>query len=222
MAWPGVVDQIQTIKQCWFLGTHGSVGGGTEQMSNNIANITLRWMCAQLQAYLGVGIDQQNLNLITRLPQDAALFGIRELENSFQWPMSAAGSFRRTPGVPDPDNQRVHITVRLWDRYLTLNQRPSILDQMFQPGDPVMNAQDVYEWTTTGPQGRVLLEEQPNAVERAGLVPPHALPPGPPVMPSAQGGVASHYGDPYLPFNTTQPPITHQTSHPGGGQIQQP
>jgi hypothetical protein len=205
MVWPMATNNIQTIKQCWFLGPHSSVGGGSSQMSNNIANATLRWICAQLSANLGVGIDQNRLDTITRLSHDAVQFGIRELESSFRLPMSAAGSVPRTPGVPDPRNQRVHVTVREWDRLLTLTQRPIILDQMFIPNDPRENAQGIFQWTTR--DNRIILEDQPNAIERLDHLIPHYQQQGQPVAPGAQGGASPHYGDPTLPFDTPEPEI---------------
>ncbi|KAL8787477.1 MAG: hypothetical protein Q9195_007769 [Heterodermia aff. obscurata] len=40
----------QTLKQCWFLGTHSDVGGGNED--TGLANLTLVWMIAQLEKYV--------------------------------------------------------------------------------------------------------------------------------------------------------------------------
>jgi hypothetical protein len=204
MAWQCTAHHIQTLKQSWFLGTHSSVGGGSRQPTNNIANTTLRWICAQLEADLGVGIHQQRLRGLTRLPEIVAQFGIQELESS---QTSAAGTFRRTPGDPDP-NQTVHVSTRLWDRYLTLTQNPEILDEMFEHGVPQQDmARGVYEWNTI--PGRLLLDEdQPNGVEvRLGLARPPIEPPGPLINPGAPGGVAPHSGNRRLPFNTPQPPI---------------
>jgi len=43
--WPGIPKQ--DLRQCWFLGTHSDIGGGTKGI--DLANISLAWMIAQLR-----------------------------------------------------------------------------------------------------------------------------------------------------------------------------
>ena len=45
----------QILKQCWFLGTHSDVGGGNQD--TGLANITLVWMIAQLEKYVGFDLE---------------------------------------------------------------------------------------------------------------------------------------------------------------------
>jgi hypothetical protein len=40
-------DKGQSLKQCWFLGSHSDVGGGNKKLG--LANISLAWMMAQLK-----------------------------------------------------------------------------------------------------------------------------------------------------------------------------
>ena len=40
-------DKGQSLKQCWFLGSHSDVGGGNRKLG--LANISLAWMMAQLK-----------------------------------------------------------------------------------------------------------------------------------------------------------------------------
>lgn len=44
----------RVLKQCWFLGTHSDVGGGNPD--TGLANVTLVWMIAQLQVYMGFNL----------------------------------------------------------------------------------------------------------------------------------------------------------------------
>lgn len=207
MVWPAATTNRQYIKQCWFLGSHSSVGGGSSQMSNNIANATLRWICAQLSANMGVGIDQHRLDVLTRLPDYAVQQGIEEIESSFALPLAATGSVWRKPGIPDHDNQRIHITVREWGRLLTLNRRPDILDRMFRQNDPTPNGEGIFQWTTIGRNPVTILEDQPNDIEQVDHLVPHLQPTGRAVDPVAQGGQAPHYGGPGQNFDAEEPGI---------------
>ena len=77
---------------------------------------------------------------------------------------------------------------------------------MFLPDDPKENEQGIFQWTTRN--NRIILEDQPNEIERVEHLVPHFQPEGRPVVPIAQGGEAAHYGHPTLPFDTTEPEIT--------------
>lgn len=44
--------QGMTLRQCWFLGSHGNVGGGYDDFA--LSNISLAWMIAQLATYTGL------------------------------------------------------------------------------------------------------------------------------------------------------------------------
>jgi hypothetical protein len=223
MVWPhNDHNPTQHINQCWFIGPHSAVGGGSNQMANNIANATLRWMCAQLESLLGVGIDHGNLTIITQLPPRAVLNGILQLENSFKGPMMLAGSYPRLPGYPNNENQKVHISVRRWDRYLTLNHRPTILDNLFKQGIPEETppGSGVFQWTTiprppTMPRAVILPEDQPSAAEYIADLIPSIQAPGPGVTPGAPGGAVPSHGNPTLQYGATQPPITYDGSYPG-------
>ncbi|KAL9046519.1 MAG: hypothetical protein Q9214_000660, partial [Letrouitia sp. 1 TL-2023] len=50
------------LKQCWFLGAHSDVGGGSDDMG--LANISLLWMIAQLQAHTDLEFDLDDLGQI--------------------------------------------------------------------------------------------------------------------------------------------------------------
>ena len=48
LLWKEPTVDTQTLKQCWFLGTHSGVGGGSKDLE--LGNISLAWMIAQLVA----------------------------------------------------------------------------------------------------------------------------------------------------------------------------
>ncbi|KAI0889563.1 uncharacterized protein GGS22DRAFT_148610 [Annulohypoxylon maeteangense] len=43
------------LKQCWFLGCHGDVGGGNQEAG--LSHISLIWMLSQLNPFLSIGIE---------------------------------------------------------------------------------------------------------------------------------------------------------------------
>jgi hypothetical protein len=57
--WANPPETIKEFKQCWFLGSHGDVGGGVEDPT--LTNVSLIWMIAQLQKSTDLSLDIDSL-----------------------------------------------------------------------------------------------------------------------------------------------------------------
>lgn len=57
---PPAQPENPTVKQCWFLGCHGDVGGGAKEEA--LSHISLIWMMAQLHPFLSMDL----LNIFPR------------------------------------------------------------------------------------------------------------------------------------------------------------
>lgn len=56
-----------TLKQCWFLGCHSDIGGGTRNPS--LSNIALAWMFVQLEDFIDLelnALDDFKYSLLTQ------------------------------------------------------------------------------------------------------------------------------------------------------------
>lgn len=57
--WDGGKDDTKQVKQCWFLGAHGNVGGGRADAGLSI--ISFMWMAAQLESCIPGCLDRNSL-----------------------------------------------------------------------------------------------------------------------------------------------------------------
>jgi len=58
--WEDPDSTTKQLKQCWFVGCHGHIGGGVEDNSE-LPNITLAWMIDQLSPFLSIDPGKVNL-----------------------------------------------------------------------------------------------------------------------------------------------------------------
>jgi uncharacterized protein (DUF2235 family) len=58
---PAAPRQPQDVKEVWFVGAHGDVGGGYSETESGLAKIPLHWMIEELKG-LGVAFDQPLVN----------------------------------------------------------------------------------------------------------------------------------------------------------------
>jgi hypothetical protein len=100
---------VTTLKQVWFPGVHGSVGGGVRD--RGISNITLAWMVQQLQTYTDLEID------IPYLLEVRSAYGDEPTSLPWgcgTWRDSVTGVFRisgvksRTPGKYFTENYKTN------------------------------------------------------------------------------------------------------------------
>ncbi|KAF9631692.1 protein of unknown function DUF2235 [Lasiodiplodia theobromae] len=112
--WEKSRDNKRTVlRQVWFPGVHSNVGGGYDDQQ--LANITLAWMVAQLQPFLDFKtkyvFDQELANdrFYSKRRQPIRPWSFGEIPNSSSGIYSLAGSTKRTPGqytVTDPHTGR--------------------------------------------------------------------------------------------------------------------
>ena len=73
LLWKKPALDTQTLKQCWFLGTHSGVGGGSKDLE--LGNISLAWMIAQLVAVVAFDtaaiydITMETINTVPKVRQ---------------------------------------------------------------------------------------------------------------------------------------------------------
>ncbi|KAI1308514.1 hypothetical protein F5Y03DRAFT_350011 [Xylaria venustula] len=111
----------QRLKQCWFRGSHGDVGGGVSNFG--LANLSLAWMISQLDGHVKFEKSkilhlEPNLTLLPALLSEQPTRGQAILgEQSFRvydtmsFLYKLAGSEIRKPGKYAPDTETVHFSV---------------------------------------------------------------------------------------------------------------
>ncbi|MCJ1476364.1 hypothetical protein MMC13_005030 [Lambiella insularis] len=92
-----------TLRQVWFPGVHSNVGGGYDDQE--VANITLAWMIAQLEPFLEFNegyIREQykdNRSYYLQSNQDVRPWSFGEIYNSSKGLYMIGGTTTRTPGA---------------------------------------------------------------------------------------------------------------------------
>jgi hypothetical protein len=100
------------IKQCWFAGSHGGVGGGDEREST-LANISLAWMVSQLYDF--VDFDLQALSKFKKnLSSEDSQMAIEVYKPPLFWRL--AGTKPRKPGSGNGRYETIHFS--LWNRQI--------------------------------------------------------------------------------------------------------
>ena len=100
--WERPAGCMTDLRQCWFPGTHGDVGGGHED--EELANVTLAWMMGKLEGMLefdeGYIVEQWRQHREWEKGRQRKMCGWGEggIENSLKGLMRLVGSVRRTPG----------------------------------------------------------------------------------------------------------------------------
>ncbi|MCJ1404248.1 hypothetical protein MMC11_007473 [Xylographa trunciseda] len=93
----------QILRQVWFPGVHSNVGGGYDDQE--IANITLAWMIAQLEPFLDFNHDyikeqyKDSKNYYLQSGQNVRSWSFGEIYNSSKGLYTLGGSTTRTPGL---------------------------------------------------------------------------------------------------------------------------
>ncbi|KAK3935161.1 hypothetical protein QBC46DRAFT_398102 [Diplogelasinospora grovesii] len=118
--WERIVGNSTNLKQCWFPGTHASVGGGW--YDQQMANITLAWMCDQLST---IGVEF-NFTRMTSTFKDAMRY-------------SAAHPF---PYAPQSRTLIPKSISKLWKKRSGL--QPWAADPVFKPS-PTVTKRDAAE-----------------------------------------------------------------------------
>ncbi|KAL1615847.1 hypothetical protein SLS56_011649 [Neofusicoccum ribis] len=89
------------LKQCWFPGYHADIGGGTTDRSSKdesgIDEITLAWMCDQVDGYLKFDADACEKLLFSRKKSRWAKKTTKD-QIGWYWLPVAGGNVYRTPG----------------------------------------------------------------------------------------------------------------------------
>jgi hypothetical protein len=100
---PKFKDKVD-LKQCWFPGFHGEVGGGVAgPLGRNhlaIEDITLAWMCDQVDGLLTFD-EVTPRNILGEIKENSKWSAMRENDpTDFLWNLSVAGGslLLRTPG----------------------------------------------------------------------------------------------------------------------------
>jgi len=100
---PKYKDKVD-LKQCWFPGFHGEVGGGVagpvDRNHLAIDDITLAWMCDQIDGLLTFD-EEASINILGEIKESVKWGVLRESDPSGGiWNLSVAGgnSVLRTPG----------------------------------------------------------------------------------------------------------------------------
>ncbi|KAM0401913.1 hypothetical protein ACHAQC_002611 [Fusarium culmorum] len=106
---------VKVLKQCWFRGVHSHVGGSNEQWSNNLTNVSLSWIVAQLKENGLVSFDKDQLKRVFASDGTA--------KTTFQSRKDGEKAALRTPG--NGTNEFLHWSVV---------SQPS---QLFQPVPPM-------------------------------------------------------------------------------------
>ena len=90
------------LRQVWFPGAHSNVGGGYDDQQ--LANITLAWMVAQVTPFLDINQDyvlrqeRENIQYYKDEGERIRPWSFGKLYNSLTGVYAAGGSIRRTPG----------------------------------------------------------------------------------------------------------------------------
>ncbi|KAF2111795.1 hypothetical protein BDV96DRAFT_466860, partial [Lophiotrema nucula] len=102
-----------TLRQVWFPGVHSNVGGGYDDQE--LANITLAWMMAQLEPFLDMREEylfeqeDENEKYYKKEGQEVRSWSFGEIMNSMTGLYSLGGGTSRTPGLyhaVDPQSGR--------------------------------------------------------------------------------------------------------------------
>jgi len=109
-------NQNQTLKQVWFAGTHGCIGGG-EEKNRGLSDIALLWMIAESQAF---GIEFDLNRIINRLEPDHKIPFDSDVDGLFK----ALGVHLRRL---DDDENSLHSSVKRRWRELKDGYRPNNL-----------------------------------------------------------------------------------------------
>lgn len=111
--WEKGRDNRTILRQVWFPGVHSNVGGGYDDQQ--LANITLAWMVAQLQPFLDFKLkyvldqDAENARFYKRHHEAPRPWSFGKIPNSQSGIYALAGNAVRTPGrytVCDPHTGR--------------------------------------------------------------------------------------------------------------------
>lgn len=111
--WEKPRDNTTTLRQVWFPGVHSNVGGGYDDQE--LANITLAWMIAQLSPFLDMypdymlGQAEENNFYYRERHKRVRPWSFGKLYNSMIGVYAMGGGTTRTPGcyyAVDPDTGR--------------------------------------------------------------------------------------------------------------------
>ncbi|KAH0565546.1 hypothetical protein GP486_001059 [Trichoglossum hirsutum] len=124
----------QTLKQCWFLGSHGDVGGSVE--ASGLANIPLCWMMQQLD--YGVKFEnwaawsrtnsrgptlQRDTRWNSQLRSAAVqITGAKKSDSFTGWWKFLGASPRKVGKSKDPEDETIHFSVR-WFRDIAVPEK---------------------------------------------------------------------------------------------------
>ncbi|KAK8108169.1 uncharacterized protein PG998_010182 [Apiospora kogelbergensis] len=75
----GIKKDADVLEQCWFLGSHGDVGGGNE--NSGLANISLVWMIGRLKSHVDFD-DQVILNTLRNVSARSTVEAGMGLQNA--------------------------------------------------------------------------------------------------------------------------------------------
>jgi len=75
---PPPQEGTQTLKQCWFVGSHSDVGGGSRDQT--LSTIPFLWMVSQLQHFSGLSFNTTTLQ--TMLPENSLIHTSRQMSFS--------------------------------------------------------------------------------------------------------------------------------------------
>jgi hypothetical protein len=143
---PKFKDKVD-LKQCWFPGFHGDVGGGyagpVERNHLAIEDITLAWMCDQVDGLLAFD-EEESRNILGEIKEKVEWGVTMEKDpTGFLYTLGVAGSsISRTPGAyhkvlankalkPDDDyttNETMHPSIKLLIDDPDANYFPKALD----------------------------------------------------------------------------------------------
>lgn len=111
--WEKMPGNQTRLRQVWFPGVHGNVGGGYDDQE--IANITLAWMMSQIREFVDMNLDyvldQQDATeaYYERSGQRPRPWSFGKIYDSMAGVYALGGATTRTPGryyVVDPQNGR--------------------------------------------------------------------------------------------------------------------
>ncbi|MGR9249471.1 T6SS phospholipase effector Tle1-like catalytic domain-containing protein [Rhizobium leguminosarum] len=77
------------IRQIWFAGAHGDVGGGYKEMQSGLSRIALRWMLEEAEAHGILTDEDAKTELLQQIVRDAEAHAL-SIHNSLTWKWWAA------------------------------------------------------------------------------------------------------------------------------------
>ncbi|KAK7690243.1 hypothetical protein QCA50_006898 [Cerrena zonata] len=99
-------EKGQTLKQCWFAGSHSDIGGGYEE--HDLAELSLFWMAANIEDILSLDLDY-----LISLRDPVASWGAQSPHDSSTGIFSLTGKIKREIPIQTDEitNETIHLSV---------------------------------------------------------------------------------------------------------------